>query len=382
MSAGKSCHACDRMSSRRNTASLIGYESRSVEITPGVFSEVNFDLKPDPRQLQAALVKPDNRYIKSILRKLDQSRSVNDPENASDWNSRLYTKIEFDVQNMEDLLRLRALNRNLGFIRQYSDTSAITGKSYIPALISENVSDVYHSQDPSFLREVMRASRISGLEEDNFLRQFTGSYFLKTNFYKTSIGVFNLVIPNPAASSSQIFYNYFLVDSLQVEGRKTYVLRFHPKKLVTSPTLDGEMQIDAQDFGIRSVRASLSGESNVNWIRNIHVDIQNRRLPDGRWFYGEERLFIDFSLTLNNDSRLLSLMANRHMVYELPRFEPVNDPDALTSKETVVMRDVVAGDPEYWENARPYPLTQREQGIYDMVDHIQKDSVSSWVLVP
>ena len=360
------------------TASLIGYESRSVEITPGVFSEVNFDLKPDPRQLQAALVKPDNRYIKSILRKLDQSRSVNDPENASDWNSRLYTKIEFDVQNMEDLLRLRALNRNLGFIRQYSDTSAITGKSYIPALISENVSDVYHSQDPSFLREVMRASRISGLEEDNFLRQFTGSYFLKTNFYKTSIGVFNLVIPNPAASSSQIFYNYFLVDSLQVEGRKTYVLRFHPKKLVTSPTLDGEMQIDAQDFGIRSVRASLSGESNVNWIRNIHVDIQNRRLPDGRWFYGEERLFIDFSLTLNNDSRLLSLMANRHMVYELPRFEPVNDPDALTSKETVVMRDVVAGDPEYWENARPYPLTQREQGIYDMVDHIQQQSFYKW----
>ena len=360
------------------TASLIGYESKTVEITPGVFSEVNFSLKPDPRQLQASLVKPDNRYIKSILRKLDESREINDPDNAPDWNSHLYTKIEFDVQNMEDLLRLKALDRNLGFIRQYSDTSAITGKAYIPALISENVSDVYHSQKPYFLREVMRASRISGLEEDNFLRQFTGSYLLKTNFYKTSIGVFNLVIPNPAAASSQMFYNYFLVDSLQVEGRKTYVLRFHPKKLVTSPTLDGEMQIDAQDFGIRSVHASLSGESNVNWIRNINVEILNRRLPDGRWFYGEERLFVDFSITLNNDSRLLSLMGNRHMVYEPPRFEPVTDPDALTSKETVVMRDVAAGDQAYWENERPYALSQREQGIYDMVDHIQQQTFYKW----
>ena len=58
----------------------------------------------------------------------------------------------------------------------------------------------------------MRASRISGLEDDNVVRQFTGSYLLKTNFYKSTIGVFNLDIPNPAASSSHIFYNYFLRD--------------------------------------------------------------------------------------------------------------------------------------------------------------------------
>ena len=187
-------------------------------------------------------------------------------------------------------------DKNVGFIREYADTSAITGKPFIPVMISENVSDVYHSKNPSWIREVMRASRISGLEEDNVVRQFTGSYLLKTNFYKPSIGVFNLEIPNPAAASSHIFYNYFLVDSLQVEGRKTYILRFHPKSLVTSPTLDGEMQFDAEDFGIRSVHAQLSPSSNVNWIRHINFEIVNRRLPGGQWFYDEEHLFIDFSV--------------------------------------------------------------------------------------
>ncbi len=360
------------------TASLIGYESQSVTITQGTFTEINFNLVPDPRQLEAALVKPDNRYIRSILAKLDRQREVNDPENAPDWQSRLYTKIEFDVQNLEDLLKIGALDKNIGFVRSYADTSAITGKAYIPALISENVSDVYHSQEQGFTREVMRASRISGLEEDNALRQFTGSYLLKTNFYRENISVFNLVIPNPAAGSAHIFYNYYLVDSLQVEGRKTYVLRFHPKKLVTSPTLDGELQIDAEDYGIRSVHASLSGESNVKWIRHIQVDLFNRRLPNGRWFYGDESLFIDFAISVNDDSRLLSFQGNRKMNYGKPVFGPITDPDALSSQEAVVMRDVIRGDESYWNGVRPFALTERERGIYHMVDEIQRNKVYKW----
>ena len=360
------------------TAQMIGYESQSKPVHKGAFTELNFSLKPDYRQLNAAYVKPDNRYIKSILRKLDKSLEVNDPDNAPDWESRLYSKIEMDITNMEGLLKTKFLNKNLGFMQQYSDTSAITGKPFIPAMISENVSDMYHSKDPLFNREVMRASRISGLEEDNMLRQFTGSYLLKTNFYKNSISVFNLDIPNPAVTSSQIFYNYFLVDSLDVDNRKTYVLRFHPKKLVTSPTLDGEMQIDAQDFGIRSVHCRLSKASNVNWIRHINIDIDNRRTADGRWFYGDERLFIDFSIAVSDSSRILSFLGNRHIHYDEPVFKPVEDPDALTAENTVVMRDVIPGDDAYWEAARPYALTKREQGIYNMVEDFQETSFYKW----
>ena len=360
------------------TAQMIGYLPQSVSVNRNAFSEIDFRLVPDPRQLDAAVVRPDDRYIKSILRKLDQSLKVNDPDRGPDWNSRIYSKIEMDVTNMEDLLALGAMESNLGFIRQYADTSAITGKSYIPAMISENVSDIYHSQKPEFIREVMRATRISGLPEDNIIRTYTGSYLLKTNFYRPSIGVFNLDIPNPAAASSHLFYNYFLVDSLQVEGRKTYVLRFHPKKLVTSPTLDGEMQIDAQDFGIRSVHAALSTASNVNWIRHINLDIQNTRTPEGRWFYAEERLFIDFSVTLNDKSKMISVLVNRNIHYTPPVYEPVTDHDALTSSDPVVARNVEHKDADYWDQARPYPLSEREKGIYKMVDEIKSLPAYDW----
>ena len=354
------------------TAQIIGYESLSIRIQQGTFSEINFNLRQDPRQLNAALVRPDNRYIKSILRKISQNLEVHDPDNAPDWSSRLYSKIEFDVTNIEDIMNIGFINRNLGFTKEYTDTSAITGKAFIPALISENISDVYHSKDPEFQREVMRYSHMSGFNVDNVLRQYTGAHLLRANFFKPQISLFNLTIPNPVTTSSQAFYNYFLVDSLQVDGRKTYVLRFHPKKLVTSPTLDGEMQIDAQDYGIRSVHAALSKDSNVNWIRHINVDIQNRRTEEGRWFFDDERLFIDFSIAASDSSRILSFLGRRQLSFQEPQFGPIEDYDALHSQNVVVERDVQAGDKEEWAKLRPIPLEPREQGIYDMVEDFQQ----------
>ena len=361
------------------TAHIVGYESLSVNVTPGSFNEFKFRLRTDPDFLEAAVVKPDDRYIKSILRKIDQNRKINNPDKGESWHSKLYSKIEMDATNTEDLMALGVLDKNFGFVQDYADTSAITGKPFIPVMISENVSDLYHSKDPSFEREVMRANRISGLEDDNFLRQFTGSYLLKTNFYEASIGVINLEIPSPSAASSHIFYNYYLVDSLQVEGRKTYTLRFHPKRFVTSPVFDGEMQIDAEDFGIRSVHVSLAGESNVNWIRHINIDVENRRLEDGRWFYGEENLFADFSIAVSDSSKIVSFLGRRHMVYDVPDFGEITDPDVLSSQDRVVLKKIEPREDAYWDQVRPYELSEREQGIYRMVDQVKQTTLYKWV---
>jgi len=354
------------------TAQIIGYQSLSIPIQPGSYSEINFVLRPDPKQLAAAYVRPNNRYIRSILKKISDNLSRHDPDNAPDWSSRLYTKIELDATNMEDLMKIGFLDHHIGFMKDYADTSAITGQSFIPALISENVSDVYHSQSPAYQREVMRYSHMSGFKQDNVLRQYTGAHLLRANFFKPSISLFNLDIPNPVAAGSQGYYNYFLVDSLQVEGRKTYVLRFHPKKLVTSPTLDGEMHIDAEDYGIRSVHVALSKGSNVNWIRHINMDIENRRTPEGRWFFDDERLFIDFSIATSDSSRIVSFLGRRQLSFQEPVYGPIEDPDALSAKTQVVERDVQQGDRELWAQMRPIPLESREQGIFDMIDAFQQ----------
>ena len=330
----------------------------------------------EPELLDAAVVRADDHRIRAFLKKLDQSLEANDPDNAEDWRTRVYTKIELDVDNIERALETGFLHKPLGFVMEYADSSS--GKTYVPALFSENISEVLHSQSPSFNREVMRASRISGIDSDNTLQQFTGSYILKTSFYKPSISIYNLSLPNPAVASSHVLYNYYLVDSLQVEGHKTYVLRFHPKKLVTSPVLDGEMLIDAADYGIRSVRATLSNKSDVNWIRHFDIDVKYRRTSSGKWFYASEDLSIDLSITPSTESRLIAFLIRRSMHYSLPVFETLQNKEELAAGGEIIRSNTIQGDDRYWRTMRPYPLSPREQGIYNMVDRIQDQSFYKW----
>jgi hypothetical protein len=368
-------------SARVLTAQMMGYTSSSTQIPYGSFSEINFVLELDADLLTAARIRPDDSYLRYILRQIDEHRVMHDPELGDNWSARVYSKIELDATHAEWLATKSFLRGLLGDVVQWRDTSAVTGESYIPILISETFSQKYHSGDPPLEKEVILANRISGIDPDNFMRQYAGSYLLKTNFYKSTITLFNLDVPSPAAAYGHAFYNYYLVDSLELDGRKSYCLRFHPKRGVTSPTFDGELYIDAEDFGIRSAHVALSKGSNVNWIRHINIDTENRKTVDGNWFPKEEKLFIDFSIAVRDSAKIISFLGNRELHYGEPDSRPIPR-EVFDCPDDVVLSQAVDLDEDVWVAQRPVPLSTREQGIYDMVEAIQqKPSYKAWYTV-
>ena len=98
------------------TAHIIGYEPQSQTVTTGSYSEVHFRLKKDLKQLDAALVKPDDRYIRSILAKINANRGRHNPDKGEPWESNLYSKMEIDVTNAEELIGDTFLQKQLGFL--------------------------------------------------------------------------------------------------------------------------------------------------------------------------------------------------------------------------------------------------------------------------
>ena len=358
------------------TAHLLGYLPQAVTVQPGVFTQVNFRLQPDHESLAASVVKPDNRRLKRFLDELDAHRRQHDPERYDRWSSRVYSKIELDATHAEELITKTFLGKTFASVLDYRDTSAVTGDSYIPIMISETVSQRHHSLDPSVEREVLVANRISGIEPDNLLSQYTGVYLLNSNFYKSNIPLFSVDVPSPLSAYGRNIYNYYLVDSMMVDGRKTYCLRFHPKKLVSSPAFDGQMDIDAEDFAIRSVRVKLAKSSNINWIRHVQIEQDHRRTPSGKWFPQDERLFIDFSIAVQDSAQVLSFLGNRSLHYGEPDFAPVFPPEVLKGGDVVLQQQ---GGPVDWAEERPYQLSQREEDIFTMVDQIQQTRSYKWL---
>ncbi len=358
-------------------AQMLSYEIGEQIVRHGSYNEINFSLKPIKNTLKAAKVKPDNRKAIRLRANNENNSESYNSELIPEYECKAYTKMELDIAHVEKLLKNKTINKHLGFVSDYMDTSVVSGVPYLPAMISETVSRKYHSSNPPLDREVIEASKVSGLDEDsNTISQYTGSMYLNTNFYDNFLYAFTMSFPSPMGTNGDQFYNYYIIDSLSVKGEKTYQVRFHPKKGISSPAFDGEMFISTVDWGLRLLPAKLNRQSNVNWVRDYVIDVEMDRTEDGRWFYKKDKLFADFSLTKRDSSKIMSVLGTREIYYSDVKKELSRDFSDLKKNMSVqVGGGAVSQDDDYWDMARPYALSEKEKNIYVMVDSVMTTSL-------
>jgi hypothetical protein len=168
-----------------------------------------------------------------------------------------------------------------------------------------------------------------------------------------------------------MYYNYYLVDSLEINGRKTYKVRFHPKGKST-PVLDGEFAIDSSTMALQSAHVKMMKGLNVNWERDMAIDVESQLVDDSTWFKKSDRLYVDFAVSMSDSSKLVSFLGNREVNYSNILLGQEIPAEILKYSTNVVFdEDVLNNDPAYWERERPFALTQKEQNIYNMVDSIK-----------
>ncbi len=353
-------------------AQLLGYNTATTKVTPGVFNQRNFVLEVTDNELTGARVKADNRKARRLLANIDANRHRNDPDSHPEYVCDIYNKMELDLTHpREQLLSLRPIKENFPFLFEYIDTSTVSGVPYLPIMLSETVAERRHRSNPAADNETVKANRISGINpEGNMLSQFTGSLHLKVNFYKPFINAFDLEFPSPIQASGMLYYNYYIIDSMKVDGRKTYLVRYHPKALVSTPAFDGEMRIDAQDYALRSIHANMKNTTNVNWLRDLVIDAEYARQPDSTWFYASDSYYADFSVSVRDSSRMLSFIGKRDLTYSNPRFELGSAMDDAYGLVNVDPESHYRDD-AFWQAVRPEPLSPKEENVYAMVSEIK-----------
>ena len=356
------------------SAGYLGYATVSRPVKAGTESEVNFELSRDGLIFGG---EEKELRLRSILYNLHASRERHDPESRDAWQADLYSKVELALANVDNVVGKALFRKRSELIADIPDSTDFNG--YIPVLLSEAVLHRYHSLEPAVDREVFEASRISGLDQQNILRQFTGSSTLRMNFYRDIIPVLNISVPSPASSAGHLFYNYSLVDTLSVGGRKTYSVVFYPKKLITSPTFEGRMEIDAEDYAIQSVHCRLSPNSNVNWIRNLSVDGLYRRLEDGTWFFDNEQMFLDMSVRVNENMSIISVQVIRDMEYTSYEPGPFPGLEEMTGGDKVQVGEQPDKDESWWAEVRPKALTTREENIFTTVERLKARNSFKWL---
>lgn len=351
---------------------IMGYEPAYAKAAKGGFKELNFALKHSMEYIESVIVKADDSKIKAFLKRIHERKEYNDPLNKESFICKTYNKMELGLANVNPEMKNKLVQKNFGFVFTYMDTSVVSGRPFLPFMITESFARYYHRKTPSLSREIIDASRISGVKEDYSLSQFTGQMHGKIDLYDNYVDLFNVKIASPLCEHGMLYYNYYLIDSLKVDGRKTYKLRFHPKS-ESVPVFDGEFWIDSTTMALQQAHLKLVKGVNVNWVRDMVIDVENQLVSDSTWFYKTEKLYVDFSVTMRDSSKLISFIGNRTLNYSDVEIN-AEIPEEVLSHSTNVIFDenVLNNSDEFWEKERPFKLSEKEQNIYRMVDSIKR----------
>ncbi|MCS6981709.1 MAG: DUF5686 and carboxypeptidase regulatory-like domain-containing protein [Flavobacteriales bacterium] len=346
--------------------SAVGFKKQYIPLKSKEMNRLEIFLEPDNIFLTEVTIKYQGNPAEKLLKKVIDHKPYNDVENLDVYYTEVYNKVEIDVYNINDFIRKNPIVRPFDFIFQYEDTTDSKGRRYLPAFISETVSDRYFKKMPPLNKEVIKASKVAGSRNGN-VSQFTGSMYQSVNIYRNFLVIAQKSFVSPIANSGIFFYRYYLADSVIENGQKFYRLDFYPRRN-QDYTFNGRMWIHDSTFAVRSIYLELSENVNVNLIRALEAQL-DFEWKDGRWFPAREKVMVDLNPVTKNSlsviGRKTTQFRNQKAHVEIPA-HILSNPNNIIVAEDAVEKPLV-----FWEEVRPDPLTKRELGIYKMIDTIK-----------
>jgi hypothetical protein len=347
--------------------SAVGYKKQVFTIKLNRVNKIDVVLVEDIVSIGEISVHPGPNMAIPLFRKVVDHKKENNPSNFPSWQSKLYTKTEIDIKNVNNSLRKMKLLKQFDFVFKYLDSLEIQGKTFLPVFFTETVSNYSHNSILNTNSEEIIANKASGMKTD-VIAQFTGKMYEGVNPYDNYIMISDIGLVSPLNNMGLQFYNYYLRDSTTVNGRKIFEISFKPK-LTQEPTFRGKFWIEDESFALTKLEMKLSDKANVNFLNNLQYSIEFQKNKD-RWVPRNEMLIADLDIQKDKNSEKLGLMGRKTNFYQ--DFTFVDAPTVVKQRDAIIVsKDAVKKDDQFWENSRPIELQKREAGIYAMVDSIK-----------
>lgn len=344
-----------------------GYITQTIPVRLDEAQEINITLEIIQTDFTAVTVQaPDERPSDILHRRMVKNKPVNNREKLGSYEYEVYNKVQLDLNNIGDKFKERDVVKRMDLITDYLD-SAENGKNYLPVILSESVSDFYYRNKPKKKKEVVKASRISGVENLQ-LNQFLGDMYLDINIYDNYLAMFNKQFISPASNFAKGFYKFYLEDSSYIGNQWCYKLRFTPKRQ-GDMTFQGEMWIHDTTYAVKRVSMDVSPWANINYIQALHIEKEFDQVAPEIWMLTSEKMVADLKIT--KKSNVYGFFGRRHSTRTNFVINQAR-PDAFyrTGTTVEILDSADHRSDEFWAEIRHEPLSFQEQGIDNMIDSL------------
>lgn len=347
-------------------ATYVGYKRLARKINKSLSDqEINMPMVNEGLALEEVTVKAGENPAHRIIRNVIANKVINNRDKLEAYEYETYNKIEFDLTRIPKEMQEKKALKPIRFVFDNVDSTFSGEKPSLPFFMIENISDFYFLKDPKRKREVVRASKITGIENTS-ISQVMGDMYQNINIYDNNILIFNKQFASPISNDGFFYYKYYLEDSLFLGNQWCYHIRFKPKR-PQELSFTGNMWVADTTWGIKRLEMAMPKDANINFVNTANV-VQEFTYEDSTWMLSKDRLVIDFA----PQKKAVGFYGRKTTSYK--KFV-LNKPRELKFYELGdkidITEDATTKTDEFWQQNRHDSLSVREMKIYKMIDTIQ-----------
>lgn len=362
--------------------SQIEYEDAYVELHPGANFDLTVELSKSggivalkaisvTSKTKEKLKKKENPAY-AIMRKLWKNKRKNGLKKFPNYHYEEYEKIQFDLNNVDSTLANRKALKKFDFVFENIDTSRITGSAYLPLFLNEAIYNVNGQNQPTKKeRRDLIANKTSGFEQNEIVANTAKNLYREFDIYSNRLNFFQKSFMSPLARDGFGTYEYRLLDTLEVDGKACYRIKYFPKRS-NELTFKGDFCVDSTSYAISEITMQSTKGINVNFVKDVYVELDYDIVNDSVFLPKREYYMIDMSL-LNKKKKSRGLFAHRTISYNNYNFNEPKGDKFYQKKWDPFYEGAYEDKPDsYWEEARHEELTKDQEKIYTTLDKLAK----------
>jgi hypothetical protein len=310
----------------------------------------------------------ENNPALDILRKIWENRRKNGVNMFDQYQYHKYEKQEFDLNTIDSSLIKSRLFKGMEFIFEKMDTSAITGKTYLPIFINESAYQVYGDNKMDKEKEVLLGNRNSGFSDNQAMISFVKDLYAEYNVYDNYLKFFDKSFVSPLSTTGIDVYNYVLADTAFIDNKKCYKIVYYPRRK-NELTFKGKFWVNDSTWAIKEIDLKASKSANINWVRDIYIEQEYDVLNDSVFLITRDYFMSDFSFRKKDSAR--GLYGKRTTLYDNYKFDIEKGRAFYNQNKSTYHPEIYNRDKEFWENNRIEKLTEDEREVYEMLDTLK-----------
>lgn len=359
--------------------SLVGYESYKLALKQRENLHLNIRLLSD-NELQEITIytgktSKKNNPALDILRKVWENKKQNGVRRYNQYQFEKYEKIEFAINPADSSLINSKLFKGMEFVFDYIDTTSNLGKDNLPVFINEKIVEVYGDNTSSQKKELLKANKNSGFDNNQHIEALLNDLYADYDIYDNYIKIFDKDFVSPISTTGINVYNYVLSDTAYIDNKYCYEITYYPRRK-GELTFRGSFWVNDSIWAVKKIDMTASEDMNVNWVRGIYMEQEFKSLDDKTLLLTKDVFHADFALRKKEEAR--GLYGKRTTLYSNYLFD-IKKPDEFYKSQLNTYNESILNKPdEFWESYRFEPLTEKEMGIYQMLDELQENKKFQW----